>query len=172
MSRWNGKCQRNAEIFCIGQQNRIVTWFFSNNAVFVMVEARGIEPLSKKHLQRFSTSVADNLRFPRHSVCRQTLRFGSLWVMTESKAHFRSRSPLIDAPAKPWYSQQERSLIKQRGQQFYCCRLILKSADFIAVLQCRCPLAEAHTPCRNLYAPKLNGKLKRENGKLLTASFF
>ena len=88
--------------------------------------------------------------------------------MTESKAHSRSRSPLIDAPAKPWYSQQERSLIKQRGQQFYCCRLILKSADFIAVLQCRCPLAEAHTPCRNLYAPKLNGKLNKwkvEKGK-------
>ena len=92
--------------------------------------------------------------------------------MTESKAHFRSRSPLIDAPHKPWYSYEERSLIKQRGQQFYCCRLILKSADFIAVLQCRCPLAEAHTPCRNLYAPVSNGKWKRKKGKLLAAAFF
>ena len=88
-----------------------------NDTVFQLVEARGIEPLSKKHLQRFSTSVANILRFPRHSVHWQTLRFGSLRVMTESKAHFRSRSPLIDAPEKPWYSQQERSLLTQREEQ-------------------------------------------------------
>lgn len=65
--------------------------------VFVLVEMRGIEPLSENHLPWLSTSVAAELIFPLHSARQQALRIGSLKFMTGYKALSGSRAPLIDA---------------------------------------------------------------------------
>ena len=73
-----------------------------------LVEARGIEPLSEKHLQRFSPSAVCHLRFPRRNADKQALRFGRLRVMTEAEPNSCSRSPLIDAHFRPWSSGNER----------------------------------------------------------------
>ena len=53
--------------------------FFSHNSLSkaLLVEARRVELLSEKYLQRFSTSVVAVLRFPSHDVRQQTSYYGS-----------------------------------------------------------------------------------------------
>ena len=72
------------------------------------LEARRIELLSGKYLQRVSPSAAYYLRFPRRSASMQALRFGRLRVMIQAEPLLYSRSPLIDARYRPWYSCNER----------------------------------------------------------------
>ena len=43
----------------------------------LLVEMRGVEPLSESHLPTLSTSVAGILNLPQHSAYRQALHFGS-----------------------------------------------------------------------------------------------
>ncbi len=64
----------------------------------VMVETRGIEPLSENHLPWFSPSAADQLGFPSPNADRQAFGYGSRMVMTKRATALCSRSPLIDAP--------------------------------------------------------------------------
>ncbi len=63
----------------------------------VMVESRGIEPLSENHLIRLSPSAVGLLRFPSRIADRQAIRYGSHYAMTESVAPLGSCSPLVDA---------------------------------------------------------------------------
>ncbi len=63
----------------------------------VMVETRGIEPLSENHLPRLSPSAARLLGFPSHNAEGQALCYGSRCVMTGEATFARSRSPLHDA---------------------------------------------------------------------------
>ena len=53
--------------------------FFEPNSSskVLLVEARRVELLSEKYLQRFSTSVVAVLRFPSHDVRQQTSYYGS-----------------------------------------------------------------------------------------------
>ena len=62
-----------------------------------MVEMTGIEPVSENSLLKFSTSIADDLKFPWHSAQGQAQRLSSLSVMTGVKAFSDSRSPLSHA---------------------------------------------------------------------------
>ncbi len=64
----------------------------------VLVEPRGIEPLSENHLSRLSPSAARLLRFPSPDAGGQASGYGSRFVMTGGATSARSRSPLHDAP--------------------------------------------------------------------------
>ena len=64
----------------------------------LLVEARGIEPLSENHLIQLSPSAAGLFRFPSCAAGRQATHYGSHYAVTGRVAPLRSRSPLIDAP--------------------------------------------------------------------------
>jgi len=64
--------------------------------VRIMVEARGIEPLSENYLPKLSTSVSNYSYFPNSIANWKSMKFGSLKFMTKCKAKLDSRTPLID----------------------------------------------------------------------------
>ena len=102
-----------------------VPWLF-------LVEARGIEPLSENHLIQLSPSAAGLLRFPSRIADRQAMRYGSHYGVTESVATLRSRSPLIDASLPTAVLRGKTGSLIKPPTQRYCCRLLFKSAGFIA----------------------------------------
>ena len=97
-----------------------------------LVEARGIEPLSENHLIQLSPSAADLLRFPSRIADRQAMRYGSHYGVTSGVAPCRSRSPLIDASLPTAVLRGKTGGLIRLPTQRYCCRLLFKSAGFIA----------------------------------------
>jgi hypothetical protein len=64
------------------KQRRYETWTFQKECSgltpsFIMVEARGIEPLSENHLSQLSPSAAYPLRFPSPDADGQASGYGS-----------------------------------------------------------------------------------------------
>ena len=96
------------------------------------MEARGIEPLSENHLIQLSPSAADLLRFPSRIADRQAMRYGSHYAVTSGVAPCRSRSPLFDAPHPAAVLRGRTGGLIKPPRQRYCCRLLFKSAGFIA----------------------------------------
>ena len=117
-----------------------------------LVEAAGIEPASENHLIQLSPSAANLLRFPSRIADRQAIRYGSHYAVTVGVAPHRSRSPLIDASLPAAVLRGKTGSLIRPPTQLYCCRLLFKSTDFIAVPH-RYSLTVPHNPRRNLYAP-------------------
>ena len=91
-----------------------------------MVEMRGVEPLSENaltgtspsaggHLHSLAPAQADMLKGLVASLCMVRSKLCALMFTT-------NRRPV----PRPWSSEAERSLIKQREEQCYCCSLIYK----------------------------------------------
>ena len=104
---------------------------YHNYGLF-LVEARGIEPLSENHLIQLSPSAADLLGFPSRIADRQAMRYGSHYGVTSGVAPCRSRSPLIDASLPTAVLRGKTGGLIRLPTQRYCCRLLFKSAGFIA----------------------------------------
>ena len=89
----------------------------------LVVEARGIEPLSENHLPRLSPSAADRLRFPSTGAERQAPGYGSRLLHDRdggvSLCTFTAKSRLYPGRGIPG---RDGSLIRPRAQQC-CCRL-------------------------------------------------
>ena len=98
--------------------------------VRIMVEARGIEPLSENHLPKLSTSVSNYLTFPHLTANWKAERIGSLWVMIKWKASLDSRAPLIDISIQAVVLLNETAALIRLRTQLVCCRLILKIRRF------------------------------------------
>ena len=96
----------------------------------LVVEARGIEPLSENHLPKLSTSVSNYLTFPHLTANWKAERIGSLWVMIKWKASLDSRAPLIDISIQAVVLLNETAALIRLRTQLVCCRLILKIRRF------------------------------------------
>ena len=97
-----------------------------------LVEAAGIEPASENHLIQLSPSAAVLLRFPSRIAERQAMRYGSHYAVTVGVAPRRSRSPLIDASLPTAVLRGKTGSLIKPPTQRSCCRLLFKSAGFIA----------------------------------------
>ena len=69
----------------------------SHSALFSLVKARGVEPLSENHLPQLSPSAAVHLTFPPCAAGRQAAHISSHYCMTGAVTLSRSRSPLSHA---------------------------------------------------------------------------
>lgn len=67
----------------------------------LLVEPRGIEPLSENPSAQPSPSAVYLLKFPRVNADKQAFTSGSLWYNESYKAIRSGRSPLIDAITPP-----------------------------------------------------------------------
>ena len=97
-----------------------------------LVEAARVELASENHLIQLSPSAADLLRFPSRIADRQAMRYGSHYGVTSGVAPCRSRSPLIDASLPTAVLRGKTGGLIRLPTQRYCCRLLFKSAGFIA----------------------------------------
>ena len=76
--------------------------------LLILVEARGVEPLSENLFLPASPSADALLSFPRSTAENQAVKSGSLWCMVALKAWGHARSLLSDALAGPQYSRVGR----------------------------------------------------------------
>ena len=95
-------------------------------ALCILVEARGIEPLSENHLIQLSPSAADLLRVPSRIADRQAMRYGSHYAVTVGVAPRRSRSPLFDAPHPAAVLRGRTGGLIKPPRQRYCCSLLFE----------------------------------------------
>ena len=125
--------------------------------VFLLVEARGIEPLSKKFLTGLSPGGEHLLKI---SPCRRRYTgcgSGSFFVYGRFKSNGRRTFTTKVTPVRVrGPPRRDVAPIRQRALLFYRQRLYLKVAIFIEVPHL-CPLILPQAPCRDHYAPKLLG---------------
>ena len=74
----------------------------------MLVEPRGIEPLSENPSSRPSPSAVCHLKFPHSDADKQAALIGILKYTSSYKATYRKRSPLVDAVSSSWSFKKRR----------------------------------------------------------------
>ena len=135
-----------------------------------MVEVRGVEPLSESILTGISPGADGRL----HSLVRAgTVTLGdsvASLCMARSKLCALTFTTRRRSAPGPWYSREERSLIKQREELYRCCSLIYKRSPILRMLGASARCSCLHAPVETVAPPRQTNAMRSSSRACATGS--